>query len=377
MAVAAWGDFLVDVDVHHTWSNDAELLPYLDARWRSYFEAVGSVLPAGALYSRAGGSAMRLDSAPPGGGAPGSHYPTMCAQHLDAYGIDRAVLTFGFGTQGAYFHPAAGVALCRAANDWTLDRWLTGVDDRLYGLIMMAPGDPIAAAAEIRRVGSHPRLVGALIVPSPHMHPLGHPVHDPIYEAASELGLPIVTHVGSEFSNTGTLAAGGLPASKPEYYTLLEQPGMHHFTSLLAGGTFARFPKLRVLFSEQGFCWAPSVLWGLDARYAALRREHPELDRLPSEYFREHIWMATQPFETGAKRRALFGLLETLGGIEERLCFASDYPHWDTDPPPQVAGRLPGAWRERVMGLNAAELFGLPIPDRTLQHAGADQELSQ
>ena len=372
MTASTAARLLVDVDVHHTWANDAELLPYLDSQWRRYFEAVGSTLPGATLYSRAGGSAMRLDSIPPTGGAPGSDYSTLCAQHLDLFGVDRAVLTFGFGTQGAYFHPAAAVALCRAANDWTLDRWLTGADPRLYGLVMLPVGDPSAAAAELRRVGGHPRVVGALVVPNPHMHPLGHPVHDPIFDVACEIGVPIVTHVGTEFSNTGTLTAGGLPTTKPEYYTLLDQPGMHHFTSLLAGGALVRFPTLRVLFNEHGFCWAPWILLGLDARYAALRRERPELDRLPSEYFREQIWMATQPFETGAGRRALTGLLETLDGIEARLCFASDYPHWDADPPDQIAARLPRDWRDRIMGGNAAELFGWQeVVDETIKLSGS------
>ncbi|HEY4099216.1 MAG TPA: amidohydrolase family protein [Baekduia sp.] len=374
MALKPQEEHLVDVDVHHTWADDAELLPYLPARWRTYFESVGSVLPAATYYSRIGGSAMRLDATPPGGGAPGSDYAMLCEHHLDAYDIDRALLTFGFGTQGAWFHPAGGVALCRAANDWTLDRWLSLGDDRLYGLMMLPPGDPVAAAAELRRVGGHPRIAGALMVPNPLGQPMGHPVNDPIYDAAVEVGIPVVTHVGSEFATTGTLAAGGLPSSKPEYYTLLEQPGMHHLASLLAGGTFARFPRLRVLFNEHGFLWVPWVLWGLDARYAALRRERPELDRLPSEYFREHVWMGTQPFETGAGRQAVTALLEAFGGMEDRLCFASDYPHWDTDPPPQVSARLPRVWRAKVMGGNAAELFGWSLPSRERRRINATQE---
>jgi uncharacterized protein len=348
---------VVDVDVHHTWARADELLAYLPERWREYFSSVAPQ-PASVYYSRAGGSAMRLDSVPAGGGPPGSDYRTLCDQHLDAHPIERALLTFGFGVQAAFFRAEGAVELCRAANEWNFEHWLGGEDDRLYGLLMVPTGAPAEAAREIRRAGSHPRIVGVLIVSNPLNTPFGHIVYDPIYEAASELDLPVVTHVGSEFSSKGTLTAGGLPTTKLEYYTLLEQPGMHHFTSMLVGGVFERFPKLRVLFNEHGFTWVPWVLWGLDARYDRLRRENAELRRRPSEYFHEHIWIGSQPFESGAGRTKLIELLETCPGIEERLCFASDYPHWDADPPNQISVRLPVQWRSKVMRENAASLFG-------------------
>src|SRR4029077_6958556 len=102
-------------------------------------------------------------------------------------------------------------------------------------------------------------------------------------------------------------------------------------------------------------------LWALDSRYAVLKREHPELRRLPSEYFREHIWSSTQPFVGEADPERVIHLLDAFGGMDDRLCYSSDYPHWDSEWPQHVAPRLPKSWRAKVMGENAARLFGWPV----------------
>jgi predicted TIM-barrel fold metal-dependent hydrolase len=56
-------------------------------------------------------------------------------------------------------------------------------------------------------------------------------------------------------------------------------------------------------------------------------------------------------------------LIESFGG-DDILCFASDYPHWDTDDPTYVASRLPKRWHKKVFYDNAADLFGWPAADR-------------
>jgi len=46
--------------------------------------------------------------------------------------------------------------------------------------------------------------------------------------------------------------------------------------------------------------------------------------------------------------------------MDDRILFATDYPHWDFDTPKIVEARLPDAWREGVMQGNARALYGLP-----------------
>ena len=84
------------------------------------------------------------------------------------------------------------------------------------------------------------------------------------------------------------------------------------------------------------------------------------LDRLG---LREHIRFTTQPLEhTDGNDELLWSMLEAVGA-PDILCFASDHPHWDFDPPDQMLKRLPAAWRERIMHGNAAELFAARLPD--------------
>jgi uncharacterized protein len=91
--------------------------------------------------------------------------------------------------------------------------------------------------------------------------------------------------------------------------------------------------------------------------YKGLRRETPWLRRLPSEYFYQHVRVTTQPLEAAPSRERMAALLEAMDA-EGVLCFASDYPHWDTDEVAQVAGTIPAAWHEKVFRRNAIELFG-------------------
>src|SRR5690625_2838881 len=53
-------------------------------------------------------------------------------------------------------------ALTQAMNDWTIQRWFP-VDDRFYGLVIVANQTPLNAAAEIRRSGQNDRMVGVLM----------------------------------------------------------------------------------------------------------------------------------------------------------------------------------------------------------------------
>jgi predicted TIM-barrel fold metal-dependent hydrolase len=365
---------IIDVDVHHSWPSDAALSEYLSPEWRGYFGFAGGSASAG--YSRYGrfqpanlrypvitGTSMRPETTPPAGGLAGSHYETMRDQHLDPHRISRVILTWLVGQHAGLHNVAASVAVCRAANDYMIDHWLNGRDDRLFGTLCVPLGAQDEAIKEVRRLGAHPRVAAVLLVANPFGKPLGHPVYRPILKAAVDCGLPVITHVGTDTINKATWAAGGLPTTRAESYTALEQPGMHHLSSLLVEGVFEALPDLRVLINECGFTWMPWVLWGLDARYPLLRRENPALRKPPSEYFREHVWASVQPFVIEADAAQVIELLDAYGGLEHQLCYASDYPHWDAEWPTQVAPRLPRAWRPKVFAENAARLFGWSLRD--------------
>lgn len=120
---------------------------------------------------------------------------------------------------------------------------------------------------------------------------------------------------------------------------------------------FERYPTLRLLLVEAGVSWVPGLLWKMDDQYKSVRVEVPWMKRWPSETFREHVRLTTQPLEGSAGSERLVSVLDAYGAADV-LCFSSDYPHWDTDERDHVARMLPRSWHERVFHDNAAQLYG-------------------
>ena len=123
---------------------------------------------------------------------------------------------------------------------------------------------------------------------------------------------------------------------------MVHQPLQHHVLSLIAHGVFDKFPTLKVIITESGVTWIPWLLWAMDSNYQRLR-DQSRISRWPSEYFHDHFGVATQPLEVTPARQ-LRALLETVDGIEDVICFGTDYPHFDVDDPVYTAKRFPKSW---------------------------------
>ena len=356
---------LIDTDVHHTWRNEAELLGYLSSEWKDYVYGDGRRAPLsihperGTSYMLQG--ALRLEAYPEDGSTPGSDYELMREQLLDVNRPEAAVLTFGVGQQSGLLDPYFAAALCRAANDWNLDHWLSHPDDRLCGLILVPPELPEEAAKEIRRCAGRPRTAGVLLVANNLGKPLGHPVFHPIFAAAAECDLPIVVHVGGEAHLKGIESAGGTGGGMIERYELLHQPAMHYVTSMVTHGLFETFPSMRVMFLEFGFLWLPPLMWRLDSLYKVLRAERPAIKRLPSETIAEHMKFSIQPLDYVPRQKDAVEAVRASAELRSMLCFSSDYPHWDADEPKYVASHLPREWKDQVMYDNAKSFYGARV----------------
>jgi predicted TIM-barrel fold metal-dependent hydrolase len=151
---------------------------------------------------------MRYDAIPPGGGHPGSDYALMREQLLDRYNLDYAILNGEEAIEiSTLANPHYASALARACNDWMLERWLPR-DARFKGSLVVAPQDPVGAAQEIRRMGSHPDLVQVL-VSSGAQRPYGDPFYHPIWE-------------GLGFSMT-RLSCASHPRGRTRYWTAMRE----------------------------------------------------------------------------------------------------------------------------------------------------------
>ena len=362
---------MIDACAFHEWPDTATLAPYLPGGYaeilangvrihspRRYHDPLGATDPAASTDDRPAGSDPVL----------------LCSQLLDDCGLERVVLGYEDGMYSAIhstFFIAGAVA--RAANDWTIEEWLSR-DPRLHGLVLVASGHPEEAVAEIRRAGAHERMVGVALTTNPAAMALGHPIYHPIYEAAAELQLPIVLPAATAgaMDYREPIVVGGKPSTYTEWQALSWQSQAASLTSLIMQGVFQKYPSLKVLIVGSGALWIPGHLGRMDFWARMVPNDAPWLDRLPSEYFADHFRIATWSLETpssGPRADLLRQALETMPRVDEVLMYASGYPRrtWQT---PKAAGELlPDEWRGRIERENALEFFRWPVTANELPAA--------
>lgn len=352
---------VVDADVH---VNDTPgvLAPYCELPWRKSLEELdGASYP----YLQVPGFApnMRLDPPIPGQHANRS-VPTAAEMRraLSELEIDIGIL---FPDHMLLFAAIPNIEyatfLSQAYNRWLLEEWLRE-EPGLYGVVLAAPQNPEAAAAEIRRYAKEDRIVGVYL-PTAGVNPLwGHRKYDPIMAAAQETNLPVCLH-------SVTLVSPAFPCQLDQFENHFARQVLSHsfammanLTSIIHSGVPARFPELRVVFTEAGIAWAPYMMWRMDKYYNEYRRTVPFLEKRPSEYIREQMWFATQPIEEPDDPKDLVATIDLIGG-PERILYASDWPHHDFDHPRAIMKLpMPREAKRQIMGENALQLFGIPAP---------------
>ena len=346
------GASVIDCDIHNALPSETALHPYLPGRWRRHAEAFGARTYHGLTYPLASEHAARTDAWPPSGLPPGSDLGFLREQLLDRWGIEYGVLLPLLGS-GKQLNLEWGAAMSRAINDWQAAEWLDP-EPRLRASIAVAYEAPDLAVEEIRRRAGDRRFVQIQFESRTH-EPLGRRKYWPIYEAAAEHGLPVGMHFGAQ--GGWPITGVGHPSFYIEYHAGQAASFQDQVISLVAEGVFERFPGLKFVLIEGGFGWLPPLMWRLDRAYGKLKAEVPHLQRPPSEYIREHFWLTTQPVEEPGTPAAFRRLLDDLG-MDDRIMFSTDYPHWDFDAPDTAipAGVAP-ALRRGIMAENARSLY--------------------
>jgi predicted TIM-barrel fold metal-dependent hydrolase len=351
-AASRTGYPIVDADVHpHALAKD--IVPRLGPADRRRWELFGNRVPnPPQYYPRVRNAGFRLDSWPPGG-FPGSDLGMLREQLLDEFGIDHGILIPLQGHSWGAEQPRYAAALCHALNDCLAEDWL-GPEPRLRSSITIPTESPDLAAEEIRGRADDPRFVQVLL-PTGGETGFGARRYWPIYRAAAEAGLPIAAHTGGMEQHRGV----GWPSFYLEAHVWGANTMAALVVNMLCEGVFEEFPTLRVICVEGGIAWAAPLMWALDEAWPMLREDVPHLRRPPSEYIREHIWFTTQPIEEPDDPTQLATVLDHIG-MNDRIMFASDYPHWDFDSPRQAPRLFPKPLRRQIMGSNARHLYDLP-----------------
>jgi predicted TIM-barrel fold metal-dependent hydrolase len=345
---------IVDADIHNTWPEPSALDPYLPARWRRLRADLGERLHAGAQYPRLNPAAARTDAWPPGGGLPGSSLELMREQLLDRWSVGHGILN-PLLEAGELLNLEYGAAFARALNDWQVAEWLEP-EPRLRASITVPYEDARLAVAEVERRADDRRFVQVLLA-SRTLEPLGRRRYWPLYDAAQALDLPIGIHFGGAGGFPTT--AAGLPSFYFEEHAGMATAFQDQLTSLVFEGVFERFPELKVVLIEGGFAWLLPLMWRLDRTWRMLRDELEHVTRPPSELIREHVYLTTQPIEEPPRPEFLPRLLDRMD-MDDRLLFATDYPHWDFDAPDRaLPPLLRGTRRDRLLRGNARALYRL------------------
>jgi uncharacterized protein len=351
---------IMDCDVHPFPIDGANsIMPYLPKPWRERFLRKGSFLNnAGAptRYTNPNGTVVRADARSPAGKIAGSDPHFLIADLIDANGIEIALLNCLDSAKlcTTQSGPDESIVLAQAYNEHFVHEWLPLSPHLAYAMVVPTQ-DPLAAAAEIRRIGAHKQIAAVHL---PLLAPLmGNRYYWPIYEAAQDAALPIFVHVtGLEnIAYGGSAITNGAFESYIERYSAMPVLGELSINSLVCSGTFERFPDLRVIFAEFGFLWLLPLLMRLNRAWRGLRHEVPWVRRTPAETVKSHCFFTTQPIEEPDDPRDLERLIAMLG--YDNLCFSSDYPHWDNDMPGATLRSLPHEAWEKIFRTNARRVL--------------------
>jgi predicted TIM-barrel fold metal-dependent hydrolase len=280
-------------------------------------------------------------------------------------GIDTEVI---FANKGMLCYatpdPVFAMAMCRAWNRWALDEFGAAFD-RMLPMAMVCPGDLEGTNAEIEWAAEH-GFKGLLLPNKPIYgpHQPGEVIYnDPCFEGLwsriEELGLPITLHVSTGRDPRAVSGNGGAIIN---YVSHSMETTLEPLVQIISSGVLERHPRLRVGTVESGIGWLP---WMLETMDHAHRAHHmwvrPVLPRLPSEYYRSNCFSTFQLDPAG------------LDLIEERdlvdnVMWANDYPHHEGTWPHSAAaiertmGGLREETRKKILGLNAARVFGIEVP---------------
>lgn len=343
---------IVDADVHNTVPSVDALVDHLAPYWQEQVRQSGLRGPFYELYPprcpafhREAEQALDCSTPDPG---------RLRRQVLDETEADYAILNCAYAIESMH-NPDAAAAFAAAVNDWQVETWLDD-DPRLRASVVVPSQSPELAAAEIARVGAHPGFV-QIFIPARSKMPYGKREYRPLFAAAVEQGLVVGLQYGGFSGNAPTPV--GWPTYFIEEYVGMASIVQSQLISLITEGVFDRFPNLRVAVVDGGFTWLPSLMWRFDKDWKGLRREVPWIRRPPSEYIREHIRFTISPIDAPSDVDVLSQILDEMWG-GELLLYASDYPHWRSESREQALFQaLSSEWVPKVMGENAAELYGL------------------
>ena len=378
---------VIDVDTHLTEPPDV-FTSRVAAKWGERVPHIARVhgydvwiADGGRIASPGSASMAGWDDLPPKGPPtyddidPAMYDPKARLEFMDAQGIFAQVLYPNVGGFGNGYFLRLGdrelVAACvRAYNDF-LTEWTSVDPDRLVPVAAVPFWDVEFAVAEIQRcLDLGHRAINFCNQPDAYGEPaLGSSHWDPIWAVAEEAGVPVSFHIGGGDLGSAMKDVSGMgwQSNFAKVSSLLILDNQRCIGDLIFGGVCHRFPELKFVSVESGVGWIPGLLETFDWQWvnSGVRREHPEYELLPTEYFRRQIFGCFW-FESAGARWAI-------ERYPDNILYETDYPHPTCQHPgPQTSAMAPRAFAESALGAlpeatlakvlhdSAAALYQLP-----------------
>lgn len=321
---------------------------------RTHGGSLGLMGAMGDLEARPSPDRRYMDSMPYGAGDAKQRLDL-----LDQENLEKAILypTLQILWECELTDPELTLAYHRAYNRWIAD-FCRDSQGRLVPVAHLTLLDPEGSAQELERAVND-GCRGGFIAPFTHdQKPHGHPDHDPLWERAAALGVPMAIHPTFEPFWAAPVRFKRLGRSREFFYNVMLKQGVQQaFLSFIALGTLDRIPALRLGILEAGAGWIGSFLDRADAVAETGTGLMLQLAKRPTEYFRDHCFISGDPDET-----ALAHIIDPVGAH----CFmwATDYPHPDhpgTWAPAleKLVAPLGAETRANFLGRNVARIYGL------------------
>lgn len=266
-------------------------------------------------------------------------------------GIDRQILFPTTMNIPAMNYGGLGLALCQCVNNW-MANLVRGYEDRFWPVAIVPAGCPDQMANELKRCVKELGFKAGHLVQYCGPRNLNDPSFFPYYEAAIELNVPLFCH-----PNTN----GELIDRFDDFFAMhvLGRPinCTAALVALTLGGVFEKFPELRVVLFECGAEWILYWMHRMDDDYAWLKEEAKHLTMAPSAYLKRNCYVTCEVDE-----KPLPLAIEEFGA--ERICLATDFPHFDCEYPRTVSilkerTDISEKHKELILGDNAARLLNL------------------
>lgn len=271
-----------------------------------------------------------------GSGAAGSYSSQGRLEVLDYMGVNKAFIFADPALMmGAFSDSDLGLSAMTGWNNYAIQFKKTS-PQRLIPVGMLNTHNISIALTEAKRLLKEG--IRAFVIPSsipPGGGSPAHPNFDPLWALFEEANATVILHAGGE---QGFIASDawskdvehlgfetsfrhhGEPGNTYMMATFIFSP-QNFLSTIVLGGVFERFPRLRFAVIELGSVWFAPLAQHLD--HVAMIFKHRlkgVLSMKPSDYLRRNVRITPYRFEP-------VGQLIEMYGFNDCYCYSSDFPH--------------------------------------------------